>query len=96
MDRVASEFKAARRIGFTPAQAGNLVGFANGLPPTPTGWTPGQINGLLFLREWSQRNPDRPERRTVRQGWRPRDFRVVKLLGGCRCKPGMPVHPSHQ
>jgi hypothetical protein len=36
--------------GLTPAEAGNLTAYLNGIGPVGSGWTVGQIERLLFLR----------------------------------------------
>jgi hypothetical protein len=36
--------------GLTPAEAGNLTAYLNGIGPVGSGWTIGQIERLLFLR----------------------------------------------
>jgi hypothetical protein len=41
--------------GCSPAEAGNLTAFSHGLRPTATGWTPAEIQHLLFLRSLVER-----------------------------------------
>ena len=41
--------------GLSPAEAGNLTAFLNGLEPVEGGWTIGQIERLLFLRHLASR-----------------------------------------
>lgn len=45
----ASAYRHALLAGFDPITAGNLVAYAIGLPPARRGWTPAEIERLLFL-----------------------------------------------
>jgi hypothetical protein len=40
--------------GFRPAEAGNLTAYLHGLAPVASGWTPHEIERLLFLRHLVQ------------------------------------------
>ena len=47
---VGALYDGLRRRGLSPEEAGNLVGRAVGVAPIRGGWTPVQLERLLFLR----------------------------------------------
>jgi hypothetical protein len=43
--------------GFAPTEAGNLTAYLAGLAPVESGWTPREIERILFLRHLVQKGP---------------------------------------
>jgi hypothetical protein len=50
-----SAYRRFRLAGFDPVTAGNLAAVRIGLTPVACGWTPRELEGLLFLL-WRDRN----------------------------------------
>ena len=44
-------YRRLRFAGLTAREAGTLVGRIHGLGPVPAGWTIGEVEHLLFVRE---------------------------------------------
>lgn len=42
-------YRELRMKGFGPDEAGNLTAYVNGIRPVDSGWTPHEIERLLFL-----------------------------------------------
>jgi hypothetical protein len=54
----ATVYGELRRKGFAAAEAGNLTAYLNGLRPVEGGWSPREIESLLFMRHLVARGWD--------------------------------------
>lgn len=48
-------YRELRRKGLGPDAAGNLAAYLNGVHPVESGWTPREIERLLFMRHLADR-----------------------------------------